>query len=179
MELEDPLVRDDNGGAGCDDPARNCDPQGGEEDVLDAHGGRIRGLGVHVLPRLVDLAEVTLALRQWPVGAANPLPRRLDADVEVHGERAGAEPLAAERGENGAAAEGDDRIRAREHLGEHLLLDPPELRLAALEQLGDRAVALLDQPVEVDERTGGQRGDAGADRRLPGAHEPRDGEVAA
>ena len=32
--------------------------KGGEQDVFDARGGRVCGLGVHPLPRFVELAEV-------------------------------------------------------------------------------------------------------------------------
>jgi hypothetical protein len=49
--------------------------------------------------------------------------------------------------------------------------------LSALEQLRNRPVLPLDQPVEVDERPGGRLGDALADNRLTGADEAGEREM--
>ena len=67
-----------------------------------------------------------------------------------------------------------------EHLGDQLLLEPPELRLASLlEDPRDRPVPSLELLVDVDERPLEACGDLPPDRRLPGAHEPGEREVAA
>ena len=80
-------------------------------------------------------------------------------------------------GENGSASESDHRRRACERLRDDLLLDPAELGHAALEELADRAEALFDLLVGVDERAIRQARELAAERRLPRAHEPDQREV--
>ena len=171
VELENAFVRDDLHGPRRDDAAAelNCEP--GPQDAVRVGGDGVGGLGVDLLARGVERAEVLLAPRERAVGPAHALPGGLDVHVEENRERPGAQPLAIERREHRTAAERDHSVWAGKRLGQDPLLDPPELGLAALEQLADRAVPALDQPVEVDERPRGQLGDTRSHGRLAGSHE--------
>ena len=93
-------------------------------------------------------------------------------------ERPRLQPLAVERGEHGAPTQRDNGVSAGEGLGEHVLLEAAKLGLALLEELGDRPVPGLDLGVEVDERPVRQLGHLPADRRLAGAHEAGERQVA-
>ena len=97
--------------------------------------------------------------------------------VDPGGERRAREALPRRLGQDRAAAERDHGRRPGERLCDDLLLDPPELRLAALEELRDRPEAPLDLLVGVDERAPGQPRELAAERRLPRAHEADEGEV--
>ena len=92
-----------------------------------------------------------------------------------------AERLADPRARHRPAAERDHLRRARrERLERGLLLAHAELDLAALrEDLRDRLAQLaLDLAVEVDEPPAEAFGDLEAERRLAGAHEADEREVA-
>ena len=92
-----------------------------------------------------------------------------------------AERLADLRARHRPTAQRNDLWRAvPERLERGLLLAHPELDLAPLrEDLRDRLAQLaLDLAVEVDESPAQALGDLQAERRLAGAHEADEGEVA-
>src|SRR3954469_18488179 len=114
---------------------------------------------------------------QRTIRVADARPCRVDVDRHPRGKRGSPQALAGRLRENCTSAEGDHRGGARQRLRDDLLLDPPELRLPALEELADRAEALLDLLVRVDERAVREPRELAADRRLPRPHEADEGEV--
>ncbi len=171
VQLGHALVPQDGGRARRVRDSPEADPERREQHAVGVLGDAVGRFCVRLLPRLVELPEIVLPLRQRAARPAHALPGGLDADVEVDGERVGAQALAVERRQDGASAERDHRRGAGERLCEHALLDPPELGLPALEELRNRAVPPLDHPVEVDERPRRPLRDARAHRRLAGPHE--------
>lgn len=152
VELGHVLVDEDFRRAGSADLAAELDRERREEHVVGIPGDSVGRLGVDLLPGRVQLPELAFAPRQRAIRPAHAFPCSVDADVEVHRESVRAQPLAVERREDGASAERDDGLGTGERLGERRLLESPELRLSSLEELRNRAVPLLDEPVEATAR---------------------------
>ena len=132
---------------------------------------------VHLAALVVQPAEPLAVLREWAARVTNPRPGCVDVDRHPGNERGAIESRLRRLGENCATPESDNRRRPCQGLGHELLLDSAELGLAALEELADRAEALLDLLVGVDERAVGELRELTAERRLPRPHEPDEGEV--
>src|SRR5207248_2539841 len=157
------------------------DAGGGERCAVGVDRYSVGHVPVERLPLGVETAEIVFVLRERPVGAANPAPGRVDVDVTEDDEVV-REPRACLGARHGTAAERDHRrVRRGERDADGMLLDPPELGLAALgEELGDRlAGALLDRRVEIEEGTVEPLGELAPERGLARAHEADEDDVAA
>ena len=123
-----------------------------------------------------------LVSRERPLGRSpNPLPGRVDVDVDQHDEGA-PQQLPRLGARHGAAAEGDhQRVWRRQRNPRRVALDLPEGALAALlEELRDRLPRpLLDRAVEVEELAPEPHRRVAAERRLSGAHEADEDDVPA
>ena len=142
-------------------------------------GDRVRRLGVDRLARGVELAEVFLAPRERPVRSAHALPRSLDVHVEetVNARARSRSRLSGESTAPPPRAITDSS--ARQHLGERCPPRGAETRARrAAKSSGIGPWRRSISRVEVDERPRGQLGDPRADRRLAGAHEAGEREVA-
>src|ERR1700721_2324714 len=106
------------------------------------------------------------------VGAGEPRAARGVPDLEVD-DLGGSEPLAGPGVLGGAAAQGQDERGASQQVGDDLVLEGTEGRLAVLgEDLRDRAAGpLLDDLVAVGERESQALGEQLPDGGLAGAHE--------
>jgi hypothetical protein len=162
-------------------PDADVDGSGGECDAFEIGRDRVGGLAVEGLTFLIQRAEQPLLLGERPVEPANAFPGRRRLHLDVHRECLLAKGTADSRARHGSAAESDDRRPTlAQRLQRRLLLENPELDLAALrEDLRDRPTYIaFDHPVEVDELAAESGGDLHAQRRLAGAHEADEGEVA-
>ena len=121
----------------------------------------------------VEPAELPLVLCERPVTAPHSFPRRVDVDVDPHRERRLTEMFAnAGRGDRAAAQSEDEDFPALEITVNVGGLDPAELLLSPLdEQFGDRRLASLDVPVDVDHRSSEPTCERVRHRRLARAHE--------
>jgi hypothetical protein len=162
-------------------PELVVDPRRREDDPVGVVRDRVGDLAVERLALAVEPAEEVLVLRERPIGLARAFPGRVDVDVDEHRER----PLAQRRPHllrlHRAAAERDDRgRRLAEGLARERRLGDPELHLAALrEERSDRDLRTpLQQPVGVDRAPSDPRRHLLGERRLPGAHEADEREVA-
>ena len=152
-----------------------------EDDAVEVVGPGVGRILVQTTAALVELSELLLVARERPRRPGHPVPRSVDLDLDEHSEGMLAERLADRRRLDRAPAE-------RDHGGPLAFERPPRLlglehpeALFALppEEIRDRtARGLLDLLVEVDERPSDQVRDARAERRLAGAHEADEGEVA-
>ena len=160
----------------------HADSGGRQHDVVGVACARIRSVLVERQPLLEQLAKLALPLGERPpAAAAGALPRLLHVHLDEHRQRPLAKPACCRLRDHRAAAEGDDsRHRGVERLARELLLDRAELHLAARgEDRGDRRRRVpFDLGVEIDERTREAGGDPPAERRLAGAHEADEREVA-
>ena len=152
-----------------------------EDDVVEVVGPGVGRILVQATAALVELPELLLVARERPRRPGDPVPRSVDLDLDEHGEGVLAERLADRRRLDRAAAERDHGGPLALERPQRLLgLEHPEALLALpAEEIRDRAArGLLDLLVEVDERPSDQVRDARAERRLAGAHEADEGEVA-
>src|SRR5215210_1758711 len=179
MQLEDALVRER--GLGLQGARRtDSDAEGRPDRFIGIIGGRVGGSGVHGLPHLVEPAELPLVPGERPIALPDPGPGAIGVDPKMNGERASVEEIARLNRLDRSAAERDDaRLpRAEDVLGQ-VPLEGPEVRLAALEELRNRPVIVLDDLVEVDEGAVDPPGDLSADGGLARTHETDEGEVPA
>src|SRR5207248_4159617 len=122
--------------------ARDVDAGGCEDDVVRVARNDVGDVRVQRASLLVPTAERRFVLRERPIASLDPLPARVDVDVEPDGQRV------AERVSHGRR--GDRASAEREH--DRLLLQRPEGRLSFLaEELRDRhSRRRLDEVVGVD-----------------------------
>jgi hypothetical protein len=151
----------------------------GEDRALRIVRANVGDLLVEPPALCVEAPEGGLVLRERARRAPDARPCILDAHVEEHGHGSVGKQAPDGLREHGAAAE---RIHARpdgrQERQRGALLERPELRLAAGEEVGDRrSCALLDRVVEVDERATEALGQLTADRRLARAHEADEDDV--
>ncbi len=159
----------------------DLDAESGEHNAVEVAGPRVRRLLIEAPTPLVELPELLGILGERPHRLRDAIPRRVDVDLHQHGQRVLSERLADCRRLDRTPTE-------RNHGGpftfEHphglARLEHPEARLAFVpKEVGDRAPhGLLDLLVEVEELPADQVGHAGAERRLAGAHEADEGDVA-
>src|SRR5262245_6762032 len=111
--------------------------------------GARRDLDVRGCALVVELPELLAVSSERAPRAGHPRPGGVDIDLHP-GDKRAAEAVLRSLGQNCAAAERNHCHRPCKRLRDDLLLDPAELGLAALEELADRAEALLDLLVGVD-----------------------------
>jgi hypothetical protein len=152
-----------------------------EQDVLDISRRSGARLEVQRLPVPVQAAEGLLVACKRSIGRAGTAPRLLDIDLDPDVQRATREHVPRPLRHHCAPAERDhERVLVRQHLSGKLLLDAPELGLAALvEDLCDRAMPLLDLLVEIDELTLREASNLPSNCRLARPHEADEGDVLA
>jgi hypothetical protein len=141
---------------------------------------RVGHLVIELAAALVKRVKLGLVLRQRPVAAGAPLPRRLGIDLEDDRKGAVSEDVPDRRGLDRPAAEGNHgRLREMKCSNRLALLLEAEVVLPGLlKELGDRLPqSLLELPVEIDERPAETIGDLRSKRRLPRAHEADEREV--
>ncbi len=148
-----------------------------EEKRLEVLSGGLCHEAVDLGPFVVKALELLSVPRERPAGAADPRPGRVDIDLDPGDEGSPREVLTRRLGEDRPAAECDHGCGAGQRLGDDLLLEPAELRLASLEELADRAEALLDHFIRVDEGALRKARELAPETRLAGPHEADEGEV--
>jgi hypothetical protein len=137
----------------CEQSPLDVDLERPKEDVFSAVDQPGRHLVVERLALVEETPELGLVARERPAAVSHALPRVAHVDVDPDRERMGPQQLAGPLGDNGPTPQRDHRGRRRtKNFRSQLPFDAPELRLAALEQLGNGTVATLDLPIEVDER---------------------------
>ena len=171
-ELSETTVR-----AALDEGAGGC-----QHDVVPVAGAGVRRLLVQRQALLEQLSELALPLgERSPPAPAGSLPRLFHLHLHEHRQCTLAKPAGGRLRNHRTAAERDHGRHGRiESLTRELLLDRAELDLAARrEDRGDRRRRVpLDLGVEIDERTREAGGNPAAERRLPGAHEADERQMA-
>ncbi len=159
----------------------DVDAGGGENRAVEVASTAVGDLVVERASLLEQRVEALAILRQRAAAAGHSPPRLVRGRLQQQRERVLGERGPRLSGRESSASELDDGgWPAREEICGSALLEHAELRFAALlEQLGDRlARGALDDVVDRDERAPEPRGEPGAERRLPRAHESDQGEMA-
>src|SRR5207253_666000 len=144
-------------------------------------GHRVGDLAVERPPCLVEALKLLLVTCERAAGPARTAPGEIDVDLAEDDEVVG-DPPACLLARHGPAPQRDHGgVGGGQRHPHGVLLDPPELVLAALgEELGDRlAGAFFDRGVEVEERAVEAIAELPAERRLARAHETDEDDVAA
>jgi hypothetical protein len=156
----------------------DVDLQGGEQHVFGVLDHSRGYLLVQRPPLVEQTPELILVTRKRASGVTDALPCTGDVDVDPERERIAQKQLARAFGEHRPTPQGNHRrCRRGESFPNDLFLQPPELRLAAAEELGDGTVSTLELTIAVDERPAAEGRDFLADRRFARAHETHEREM--
>ena len=154
----------------------DVDAGSSEDDVVYVGCGRICNPAVERPALVIQSAERRLVLRERAVSRLHTLPGRLDVDVDEHRQRALRQRTADRvRGDCAASECKHGGLCGREQLAGAALLYSPERRLALSEERRDVHAELV---VDVNGRPADPFGDQRRERRLSGAHEADEGDVA-